>query len=222
MSITELENIISYKFKEKKYLIEAITHKSTGLEYNYDKLEFLGDRVLGLVIAHKLNTLIQDQNVVNTHLKFESLTNENYLSKVARKININKFVLVQGGKDSEKFKNNDSILADVLEAIIGGIFLDGGLKDAKLFIESYFSINDKLPNTNPKSALQEIVLEHKFDLPKYILLEKDGPDHEPHFVVRVEAFNLKSIGRGKTMKLAEVSAAKKLLNAINKDSKNFK
>ena len=72
--INELEKIISYKFKEKRYLIEAITHKSTGLDYNYDKLEFLGDRVLGLVIAHKLNTLIQDQNVVNTHLKFESLT----------------------------------------------------------------------------------------------------------------------------------------------------
>ena len=222
MSITELENIISYKFKEKKYLIEAITHKSTGLEYNYDKLEFLGDRVLGLVIAHKLNTLIQDQNVLNTHLKFESLTNEIYLSKVARKININKFILVQGGKDSEKFKNNDSILADVLEAIIGGIFLDGGLKNAQLFIENYFSINDKLPNTNPKSALQEMVLEHKFNLPKYILLEKGGPDHEPHFVVRVEALNLRSTGRGKTMKLAELSAAKKLLNIINKDSKNFK
>ena len=222
MSINELEKIISYKFKEKKYLIEAITHKSTGLDYNYDKLEFLGDRVLGLVIAHKLNNLIKDQNIVNTHLKFESLTNEIYLSKVARKININKFILVQGGKDSEKFKNNDSILADVLEAIIGGIFLDGGLKDAKLFIESYFSINDKLPNTNPKSALQEIVLEHKFDLPKYILLEKGGPDHEPNFVVRVEALNLRSTGRGKTMKLAELSAAKKLLNIVNKDLKNFK
>ena len=222
MLINELEKIISYKFKEKRYLIEAITHKSTGLDYNYDKLEFLGDRVLGLVIAHKLNNLIKDQNVVHTHLKFESLTNEIYLSKVARKININKFILVQGGKDSEKFKNNDSILADVLEAIIGGIFLDGGLKNAQLFIENYFSINDKLPNTNPKSALQEMVLEHKFNLPKYILLEKGGPDHEPHFVVRVEALNLRSTGRGKTMKLAELSAAKKLLNIINKDSKNFK
>ena len=155
MLINELEKIISYKFKEKRYLIEAITHKSTGLDYNYDKLEFLGDRVLGLVIAHKLNNLIKDQNVVHTHLKFESLTNEIYLSKVARKININKFILVQGGKDSEKFKNNDSILADVLEAIIGGIFLDGGLKNAKLFIESYFSINDK-SNKNNTSLIFEL------------------------------------------------------------------
>ena len=222
MSISELEKIISYEFKEKRYLIEAITHKSTGLDYNYDKLEFLGDRVLGLVIAHKLNTLIQNKNVFNTHLKFESLTNENYLSQVAKKMNINKFILVQGGKDSNKFKNNDSILSDVLEAIIGGIFLDGGLKNAKLFIEKFFLINDKLPNTNPKSALQEIVLEHKCDLPKYILLEKDGPDHEPNFVIRVEALNLSSSGRGKTLKLAELSAAKKLLNKINKDLKNFK
>ena len=79
-----------------------------------------------------------------------------------------------------------------------------------------------MPNTNPKSALQEMVLEHKFDLPKYILLEKDGPDHEPNFVVRVEALNLRSTGRGKTVKLAELSAAKKLLSIVNNDLKNFK
>ena len=222
MSINELEKIISYKFKEKKYLIEAITHKSTGLDYNYDKLEFLGDRVLGLVIANKLNTLFQNTNIFNTHLKFESLTNENYLSEVARNIKINKFIIVQKGKDSERFKNNDSILADVLEAIIGGIFLDGGLKKAKLFIEKFFLINDKLQYTNPKSALQEMVLENKFDLPKYTLIEKDGPDHEPNFVVRVEALNSSTTGRGKSLKLAELSAAKKLINNIKKDLKNFK
>ena len=79
-----------------------------------------------------------------------------------------------------------------------------------------------MPNTNPKSALQEMVLEHKFDLPKYILLKKGGPDHEPNFVVRVEALNLMSTGRGKTMKLAELSAAKKLIKIIDKDLKNFK
>ena len=140
MSINELEKIISYKFKEKKYLIEAITHKSTGLAYNYDKLEFLGDRVLGLVIAHKLNTLIQNKNVFNTHLKFESLTNENYLSQVAKKININKFILVQGGKDNNKFKNNDSILSDVLEAIIGGIFL-GFLTFFPVILENVFQFS---------------------------------------------------------------------------------
>ena len=222
MSINELEKIISYKFKEKKYLIEAITHKSTGLDYNYDKLEFLGDRVLGLVIANKLNTLFQNNNIFNTHLKFESLTNENYLSEVARNIKINKFIIVQKGKDSERFKNNASILADVLEAIIGGIFLDGGLKKAKLFIEKFFLINDILPSVNPKSALQEIVLENKFDLPKYTLIEKDGPDHEPNFVVRVEALNSSTTGRGKSLKLAELSAAKKLINNIKKDLKHFK
>jgi len=214
--INNLEKIISYDFKNKNLLKEALTHKSTGLKNNYDKLEFLGDRVLGLIIAQKLNFLMSTYSVSSIHLKFESLTNEYYLSKIAREIKLNKFILVQDGKDHDKFKNNNSILADVLEAVIGGIYIDGGFLKAQLFIENFFSIDKKLAPINAKSALQEIVLEKGLDLPIYKLLTKEGPDHEPIFVVQVEAFNFKSKGTGKTLKIAEFSAAKKVLNKIKR------
>ena len=153
-------------------------------------------------------------SVSKIHLKFESLTNEYYLAKIAKKITLNKFILVQGGKDHENFKKNDSILADSLEAIIGGIFIDGGYSKAQLFIEKFFSINKKLNPVNSKSALQEFVLEKGLDLPVYKLLEKRGPDHEPIFIVQVEALNFTSKGTGKSLKTAEFSAAKKILNKL--------
>ena len=214
MLINDLEKIISYNFKNKDLLKEALTHKSTCIKKNYEKLEFLGDRVLGLIIAHKLNILMSDQSVSNIHLKFESLTNEYYLAKIAKKITLNKFILVQDGKDHENFKKNDSILADTLEAIIGGIFIDGGYSKAQLFIEKFFLINNKLNPVNSKSALQEFVLEKGLDLPIYKLLEKQGPDHKPIFIVQVEALNYKSKGTGKSLKTAEFSAAKKILNKL--------
>ncbi len=214
MFINNLEKIISYNFKNKDLLKEALTHKSTGIKKNYDKLEFLGDRVLGLIIAQKLNILMSDLSVSKIHLKFESLTNEYYLSKIAKKITLNKFILVQDGKDHENFKKNDSILADSLEAIIGGIFIDGGYSKAQLFIEKFFLINKKLNPVNSKSALQEFVLEKGIDLPAYKLIEKRGPDHKPIFVVQVEVLNFKSKGTGKNLKTAEFSAAKKILNKL--------
>ena len=214
MLINNLEKIISYNFKNKDLLKEALTHKSTGIEKNYDKLEFLGDRVLGLIIAQKLNILMTDLSVSKNHLKFESLTNEHYLSKIAKKITLNKFIQVQVGKDHENFRKNDSILADSLEAIIGGIFIDGGYSKVQLFIEKFFLINKKLNQVNSKSALQEFVLEKGLDLPTYKLLEKQGPDHKPIFIVQVEALDFRSKGTGKSLKIAEFSAAKKILNKL--------
>jgi ribonuclease-3 len=214
--INNLEKIISYNFKNKDILKEALTHKSTGIEKNYDKLEFLGDRVLGLIIAQKLNILMSNYSVSNIHLKFESLTNEYYLAKIAREITLNKFIIVQDGKDHANFKKNDAILADSLEAIIGGIFIDGGYSKAQIFIEKFFSINKKLTSVNSKSALQEFVLEKGLDLPVYKLLEKKGPDHEPVFIVQVEALNFKSNGIGKSLKIAEFSAAKKILKKLKR------
>jgi len=214
--INDLEKIISYNFKNKDLLKEALTHKSTGAEQNYEKLEFLGDRVLGLIIAQKLNILMSDHSVSKIHLKFESLTNEYYLAKIAKKITLNKFILVQDGKDHENFKKNDSILSDSLEAIIGGIFIDGGYSKAQLFIEKFFLIDEKLNPVNSKSALQEFVLEKGLDLPVYKLLKKQGPDHEPIFIVQVEALNIVSKGTGKSLKTAEFSAAKKILNKLKR------
>ena len=141
MLTQELEKKISYIFKNKNILIEALTHKSAGKIYNYEKLEFLGDRVLGFTIAEKLNLLMFDKKLSDIHLKFESLTNETYLSQVANRIQLYNYIITQSGEDGEKFKKNRSILSDVVEALIGAIYSDGSINDVKKFIVKFFNIN---------------------------------------------------------------------------------
>ena len=216
MFIKEVEISISYNFKLKHLLIEALTHKSCGKDYNYEKLEFLGDRVLGFIIAEKLNKIMPNLKVAEIHLKFESLTNEIFLAKIARDIKIPPFIQVQPGKDGEKFKNNNSILADVVEAIIGGIYIDSGIKNAKKFIDRFFKIDDKIPTLNPKSALQQMALANGEELPFYKLLKREGPDHNPKFWVNVNALSVNSEGMGKSLKLAEINAAINLLKKVRR------
>ena len=216
MFIKEVEIGISYNFKLKHLLIEALTHKSCGKDYNYEKLEFLGDRVLGLIIAEKLNKIMSNFKVADIHLKFESLTNEAFLAKIARDIKITPFIQVQPGNDGEKFKNNNSILADVVEAIIGGIYIDSGIKDVKNFIDRFFIIDDKMPILNPKSSLQQMALENGKELPSYKLLKREGLDHNPKFWVNVSALSYNSEGIGKSLKLAEINAAFNLLKKIKR------
>ena len=194
MLIEELEKKIFYNFKNKAILLEALTHKSAGKKYNYEKLEFLGDRVLGFIIAEKLNTIMNHEKLSDIHLKFEALTNENFLSKVANSINLSKYIITQSGTDGDKFKKNNSILSDVMEAIIGAIYIDGNIGFVKSFIEKFFNINNKKSN--------------------YELIKKEGPDHNPFFIIKVTAMGFFSEGKGKTIKLAELDAAKNILKII--------
>ncbi len=216
MFIKEVEINIFYNFKLKHLLIEALTHKSCGKEYNYEKLEFLGDRVLGFIISEKLNKKMSNFKVAEIHLKFESLTNEAFLSKVAKEIKISPYIQVQPGNDGEKFKNNNSILADVVEAIIGGIYIDSGMKNVIKFIDRFFKIDDKIPILNPKSALQQMALADGKELPSYKLIKREGPDHDPKFWVNVRALSFNSEGIGKSLKLAEINAAINLLKKVRR------
>ena len=214
MLIEELEKKIFYNFKNKAILLEALTHKSAGKKYNYEKLEFLGDRVLGFIIAEKLNTIMNHEKLSDIHLKFEALTNENFLSKVANSINLSNYIITQSGMDGEKFKKNDSILSDVMEAIIGAIYIDGNISFVKSFIEKFFNINNKKSYKNSKSVLQELVLNNGLHLPNYELVKKEGLDHAPFFKVKVTAMGFASEGKGKTIKIAEFNAAKNILKKI--------
>ena len=220
MLTQELEKKISYEFSNKSILIEALTHKSAGKIYNYEKLEFLGDRVLGFTIAEKLNLIMFNKKLSDIHLKFESLTNETYLSQVANRIQLYKYIVTQSGVDGDNLKKNNSILSDVIEALIGAIYSDGNINDAKKFIGKFFNINNKKSNINSKSALQELVLNNDLNLPNYELVNKEGPDHDPFFKVKVTALGASSVGKGKTIKLAEFNAAKNILKII-KEKKNL-
>ena len=220
MLTQELEKKISYIFSNKNILIEALTHKSAGKIYNYEKLEFLGDRVLGFTIAEKLNLMMFNKKLSDIHLKFESLTNETYLSQVANRIQLYNYIITQSGEDGEIFKKNSSILSDVVEALIGAIYSDGSINDVKKFIEKFFNINNKKSYKNSKSVLQELVLNKSLKLPNYELIEKQGLDHAPFFKVKVTAMGFSSEGKGKTIKLAEFNAAKSILKTI-RERKNL-
>ena len=144
------------------------------------------------------------------------MLNQDFLYKFAKRIKISNFIIIQKG---DNLDNNKSVLSDVIESLIGAIYLDSNLDEAKNFIENEllkeFSINT-FPNKHSKSLLQEYSLSNFKKLPEYLLIEKKGPDHMPDFEVSVKLDNnISMIGKGKSLKIAEETAASKLLVLLN-------
>ena len=217
-----LEKSINYIFQNPNLLKEALTHSSSisfldeKKKKNYERLEFLGDRVLGLVLAEYFFKLFPDANEGLLNDYFKKYVNQDFLYQFAKKINVSNFIIKQRGDNLE---NNKSILSDVIESLIGAIYLDSNLDEAKKFIENQmlkqFSINT-YPDKHSKSLLQEYSLSNFKKLPEYFLIEKKGPDHMPSFKVSVTLENnISTIGIGKNLKVAEETAASKLLLLLN-------
>ena len=137
-NLKELQQIIKIKFKDKDLLLQSITHKSFDSKKNYEKLEFLGDRILGLVISNKLLQLYPNEKVGILDKKFASLVNKDKCCEVGKSLKINKFILI-GNTSKNKNIIEDKIISDCCESIIGAIFLDGGYENAKKFILSSWS-----------------------------------------------------------------------------------
>ena len=213
MNISNLENKIEYKFTKIKYLEQALTHSSFNNQSNsYERLEFLGDRILGFIVAEEIFRNMPHIREGQMHLMCEFLINEENLFNVAQKLSLSNFIRVQSGNNQSEISNNKSIQSDVLEAIIAAIYLDGGLDVSKKFIKKYFDFLIKIPSQNSKSLLQERVLSNSSDLPIYTLIKKNGPDHNPEFLVKVEVYNdKKAFGKGNSLKEAEKNAASNLL-----------
>ena len=221
MCIDKLEKQINYKFKKIALLEEALTHSSyqkNNLKINkknYERLEFLGDRVLGLVLSEYLfKTFPKDKEGVLDNY-FQKFANQDNLFNYAKKINLSKFLKTQKGDNLE---NNKSILSDVVEAIIGAIYIDIGLNNCKNFIIN--NIIDKnliysKPQKHPKSILQEFCLLQYNTLPKYSILNKSGNEHQPVYEVSVDVKNHDMVSAtGANLKKAEEAAAIKLLNIL--------
>ena len=218
MKKNEFENSINYVFQNPNLLIEALTHSSSisslgdKKKKSYERLEFLGDRVLGVVLAEYFFKLIPDANEGLLNDYYQKYANQDFLYKFAKRIKISNFIIIQRG---DNLDNNKSVLSDVIESLIGAIYLDSNLDEAKNFIENIllkeFSINT-YPNKHSKSLLQEYSLRNFKKLPEYFLIEKQGPDHMPDFEVSVTLDNnISMIGKGKSLKIAEETAASKLL-----------
>ena len=218
MSLNDLEKILQIKFKNKKILEKSLIHKSLDPINNNEKLEFLGDRVLGFVISKKLYDIYPEETEGALDKKFASLVNKNMCLSIANKLNLSKFIKTNTNK-TNNYKPENKIISDTCEAIIGAIFLDQGIKVVENFILKIW--NEYIEDTqetkiDSKTKLQEFSLKKYKVLPKYTLLKTKGPKHKPVFHVQVKIKSSKSIdGIGSSKKLAEQDAATSLLRKMN-------
>ena len=212
------EKIIKYNFKKKSILEKALTHKSFNNNINNEKLEFLGDRVLGLTIAERLLEKYPDEKEGVIDKKFANLVNKKTCSNIAKIINLKKFILL-GTSHKKLDRSSDKITSDCLEAIVGAIYLDGGLKSAEKFIHYFWEeylLKSNITIVDSKTKLQEFSLKKFKVLPKYIFSKKTGPQHRPLFKTEVQIPNSKKItGDGSSKKKAQQDEAYKLLKLLN-------
>ena len=214
----ELEKIIGYNFKKTSLLETALTHKSFNNETNNEKLEFLGDRVLGLVISETLLEKYPEEKEGIIDKKFANLVNKKTCTIIAKKINLKKFILL-GSSHKKLERSADKISSDCLEALVGSIYLDSGLRTAEKFILNFWEehlLRSTITLIDSKTKLQEYSLKKYKELPKYIFSKKTGPQHRPLFKTEVQIPNSKKItGEGSSKKNAQQNAAAKLLKLLN-------
>ncbi len=215
--VKELEKFLEYRFNDQKILKQSLIHKSYNNKDNNEKLEFLGDRVLGLIIAKKLIEIypLEEEGIIDK--KFANLVNKRTCLLIAKKINIKRYMSL-GPSYKSSLTSTDKIVADCLEALIGAIYTDGGIKYAEKFVLRLWNKNleeSTLTLIDPKTKLQEYSLKKYKILPKYIFQKKTGPQHKPTFNTIVQIPNSKKIsGQGASKKAAQQNAANKLLQAL--------
>ena len=216
INYSQLEKKINFKFKSRELLIKSLTHKSFDKINNNEKIEFLGDRVLGLIIAKKLLEIYPDEKEGILDKKLASLVNKNRCLEIAKKINLEKYLLV--GNNSKKSKIENKIVADSIEALIGAIYYDKGFENVERFILNLWKnlINSSVVTIiDSKTKLQEYSLKKYKSLPIYKLQSISGPKHKPKFTISVKLKDTKFFdGIGDSKKNAEQKAAKKLLDNL--------
>ncbi|MDH5722234.1 MAG: ribonuclease III [Alphaproteobacteria bacterium] len=206
-----LEDIIGYSFQDKSLIKTALTHSSSGDPVNYERLEFLGDRVLGLVIAELLFLKFPEEPEGHLAKRLAALVQGETLSNLSPKIELSDFVILSDNERDSGGASNENILADVFEALIGALYLDGGLKVCKDFISKIWSdilYTMKSPPQHPKTTLQEWAQGRGLALPKYDIVEQTGPHHAPIFKILLSIEGYEDItAEGRSRSEAEKEAA---------------
>ena len=215
-----LEKKIKVEFKNKDLLVKSLTHKSFNKDENNEKIEFLGDRVLGLVIAKKLLEIYPNEKEGILDKKFASLVNKKTCLDIAKTLDLHKYILTLNIKN-KKVTIEDKVLADSCEALIGAIYLDKGFNIVEKTILKLWSIHIKksiITQIDAKTKLQEFSLKKFKKLPIYKLISNTGPRHKPLFKIAVKLPDTKFYyAQGKSKKDAEQNAAVLCL----KDAKNL-
>jgi len=214
-----LNDKFQYKFNDPKILSRALTHRSHSSE-NYERLEFLGDAVLDMVLSEALYKHFPELEEGRLSRMRAHLVNQKALAEIARGIELDKHLILGKGERTTG-KNRDSILSDSLEALIGGVYIDGGFEKVqaiilKLFDAMILEINPDDLFQDSKSGLQEALQKNNMELPRYNLIKTEGEQHDQMFEVEciVSSINLVTNGIGKNLKYAEQQAAEKALEII--------
>ena len=212
--LNKLEQKINIKFKDQKLLAKSLIHKSYNNTDNNEKLEFLGDRVLGLVFAQILLKIYPHEKEGTIDKKFANLVNKKTCLLVAKKLDLKKYITT-GGSYKGLRRSDDKIISDGLEALLGAIFLDQGMSVVEKFIlKSWGNFLEKsiITLVDAKTQLQEYSLKKYKTLPIYTIQKQSGPQHNPIFKVEVKIENSKKYyASGTSKKDAQQNAAKKLL-----------
>ena len=222
--IKDLETAIGYRFKNISLLQNALTHSSYANEHwhnslkSNERLEFLGDSILGMVVAEYLYKNFPDRPEGELTRMRADMVCEKTLAAVAGRIELGQHLLLGNGEEQGGGRSRNSILADAVESVIAASFLDGGMAAARQFIDKFILVEvpvKKLHNADYKTALQELVQQKKNQTLSYVLVGESGPDHDKHFEVEV-SLNGRVIGAGSgsSKKRAEQMAAKAALEIM--------
>ena len=218
INIYKFQRDLKIRFKKKSLLLQALTHKSADQKNNNEKLEFLGDRVIGLILSKKLLDLYPFENVGVLDKRFASLVNRKICCDIGLSIGIQNYIII-GNKKRKVNKSDEKIISDSCEALIGAIFIDQGFNYVKDFIMRIWKKNinkSAVTILDSKTRLQEHSLKCFKKLPHYKLISHEGPRHNPTFKISVSIIDSKQyVGRGSSKQIAEQDGASKLLKGQN-------
>ena len=218
ININNFQKDLRIKFKNKSLLIKALTHKSANQKNNNEKLEFLGDRVIGLVLSKKLFDLYPNENEGVLDKRFANLVNRKICCEIGWSISIHKYIIIGDSKKKIK-KTDEKIISDCCEALIASIYIDQGFNFVRDFILKVWKKNinrSTVTILDSKTKLQEHSLKHYKKLPFYRLVNTEGPKHNPTYKISVSITGSKPfVGVGNSKQQAEQDGATKLLNYKN-------
>lgn len=216
----QLSRELGYQFSESSLLKQALTHRSAA-NLNNERLEFLGDAILGFIVADELYRIFPDANEGQLSRLRARLVKKETLAAIARKLDLGNYLNLGAGELRTGGHARDSILADSLEALFAAIYLDSGYRSARdlvlnLYQKRIDELSPEAQGKDPKTRLQEYLQARKNSLPSYNIVEVSGEQHDQYFDVecRVEELNLMSRGSGGSRRKAEQMAASKLLQQL--------
>jgi ribonuclease-3 len=224
LALSELQIRLGYAFRQHALLQQAVTHRSFSADHN-ERLEFLGDSVLNLSVAHLLYAQLANLPEGDLSRVRANLVKQDTLHQLAKTLDLPAVMRLGEGEMRSGGQNRPSILADALEAIIGAVYLDGGYKDAQALVERLFAQVDIKPDMqavgkDPKTELQEWLQGRKLALPKYTVVGTSGAAHRQQFEVSCEVTELRQTqqGSGASRRAAEQAAAAAMLQTLKSES----